>query len=115
MAKGGAAALILAVALAASANAQEQSSDASLAQDLANCTGAVAAYADADVMAYPRGANGEWGELLGVLIVQMNSEPGIEGMTGRIAANAALSHWAEQPRAAQEVQANACRTRFGRV
>lgn len=107
-------ALIVAAALGfAGAAEAQQSPDASQAQDLSNCAGAVAAYGGFDVVSYPAGATGEWGRFLGVLIERMRTEPGIEGMTGRYAASAARSHWREQPRAAQEAEANACRARFG--
>ena len=105
-------AALLTIALHA-APARAQSPEASLAQDLANCAGAVAAFADLDVLAYPRGAGGEWAPVLGAILDALNREPGVEGMTGRYAASAARSHWAEQPRAELEAQANQCRARFG--
>lgn len=107
------AALLVTALCAAPARAQP-SPEASLAQDLANCAGAVAAYAELDVLAYPRGASGEWAPVLGAILDALSREPGVEGMTGRYAASAARSHWAEQPRAQQEAQANECRARFGR-
>lgn len=104
------AALFFAVAGSAGA----QSPEASLAQDLANCAGAVAAFADLDVISYPDGAEGEWAPVLGAILDGLNREPGVEGMTGRFAASAARSHWDEQPEEEQEAAANACRARFGR-
>jgi hypothetical protein len=91
-----------------------QNSSASLAQDLTNCAGAVAAHAGIDVIAYPRGASGEWADVLGGVIEAMNREEGVQGMTGRYAASAARAYWAEQPRDAREAAANECRVRFGR-
>jgi hypothetical protein len=97
--------------LACPAAAQDPS--ASLAQDLSNCAGAVAAVGNLDVLTYPRGASGEWSAVLGRILERLNTEPGVEGMTGRYAASAARSFWAEQPRAEREAAANACRDRFG--
>lgn len=105
-------ALILAGALAA-APAHAQAPEASLAQDLSNCAGAVAAFANFDVMAYPRGASGVWSIVLGEILGRLNQEPGVEGMTGRTAASAARAYWAERPRAEQEQAATRCRARFG--
>ena len=87
---------------------------ASFAQDLTNCAGAIAAHAGIDVLAYPRGASGEWADVLGGIIEAMNREEGVQGMTGRYAASAARAYWAEQPRDAREAAANTCRARFGR-
>lgn len=103
------AALMGGALLASPAHAQ----DASQAQDLTNCAGAIAAHADLDVLAYPRGARGEWAPVLGRIVDAMNREPGIEGMTGRYAASAAREYWNEQPRDAREAAATACRARFG--
>ena len=103
---------VLFSAVAASSNAQ--SPEASLAQDLANCAGAIAAFAELDVLSYPRGADGEWAPVLGAILDALNREPGVEGMTGRYAASAARSHWAGQPRAELQDAANECRARFGR-
>ena len=91
-----------------------QDGAASFAQDLTNCAGAVAAHAGIDVLAYPRGASGEWADVLGGIIEAMNREEGVQGMTGRYAASAARAYWAEQPRDAREAAANTCRARFGR-
>ncbi|MGQ0533372.1 MAG: hypothetical protein ACT4OF_11875 [Caulobacteraceae bacterium] len=102
----------LAAAALLSAPAQAQSPGASLAQDLSNCAGAVAAHANLDVLNYPRGATGEWAPVLGVILEAMNHEEGIEGMTGRYAASAAKGFWAEQPTAERAAAANACRARF---
>jgi hypothetical protein len=104
----------LLMAAAVAAPARGQSPEASLAQDLTNCAGAVAAFANLDVLAYPRGASGEWAGVLGAILDALNREEGVEGMTGRYAASAARSHWAEQPRAEQEAAAVECRARFGR-
>ncbi len=106
------AALTLAACLV-SQPAQAQSPEASLAQDLTNCAGAVAAFANIDVLTYPRGASGEWADVLGRIVDAMSREPGVEGMTGRYAASAARSYWSEQPRAEREEAANECRARFG--
>lgn len=97
-----------------SASAAAQSPEASLAQDLSNCAGAVAAYANLDVLTHPQGAEGEWAPVLGAILDALNREPGVEGMTGRYAASAARSYWDEQPEAEQEAAARECRARFGR-
>ncbi len=97
------------VALSAPAQAQ----NASLAQDLSNCAGAVAAVGNLDVLTYPRGASGEWAPLLGRILDALNREEGVEGMTGRYAASAAKGFWQEQPAAERTAAANQCRTRFG--
>lgn len=94
--------------------AHAQSSEASLAQDLSNCAGAVAAHARLDVLSYPRGASGAWAPVLGAILDAMNREEGVEGMTGRYAASAATEYWREQSASAREAEANACRVRFGR-
>jgi hypothetical protein len=91
-----------------------QAQNASLAQDLSNCAGAVAAVGNLDVLTYPRGASGEWGTLLGQILEALNREEGVEGMTGRYAASAAKSFWQEQSAAERTAAANECRTRFGR-
>ncbi|WP_395644998.1 hypothetical protein [Terricaulis sp.] len=100
------------VSITTAAFAQTQDPNASQAQDLTNCAGAVAAYGDLDVLAYPRGASGEWPVVLGSILTRLNREPGVEGMTGRYAASAARSYWAEQPRAAQQTAATQCRARY---
>ncbi len=105
-------AALLAGALAAPAHAQ--SPEASLAQDLSNCAGAISAHAGLDVLAYPRGAAGQWAPVLGAILDAMNREEGVEGMTGRYAASAAAEYWREQTASAREAEANACRARFGR-
>ena len=92
---------------------QAQSPDASLAQDLSSCAGAVAAHANLDVLAYPRGASGEWAPLLGAILERLSVEPGVEGMTGRYAASAARQFWSEQSGSEREAAANQCRARFG--
>lgn len=103
------AALLGASMLATSAHAQE----GSLAQDLTNCAGAVAAHADLNVLTFPQDASGEWAPVLQRIMDAMNTEPGVEGMTGRYASSAAREFWNEQPHDAREQAANACRTRFG--
>ena len=97
-----------------SGGAHAQSSEASLAQDLSNCAGAVAAHARLDVVSYPRGADGEWAPVLGAILDAMNREEGVEGMTGRYAGSAAAEYWREQSASAREAAANECRARFGR-
>jgi hypothetical protein len=101
-------------ALVFASPARAQDGAASFAQDLTNCAGAIAAHAGIDVLAYPRGASGEWADVLGGIIEAMNREEGVQGMTGRYAASAARAYWAEQPRDAREAAANTCRARFGR-
>jgi hypothetical protein len=105
--------VLLTLALFASPARAQQSPEASQAQDLSNCAGAVAAFADLDIMAYPRSANGAWGLVLGEVLTALNREPGVEGMTGRYAANAARAFWRDRPRAEQETAATQCRARFG--
>ena len=94
-------------------SAKAQSPDASQAQDLTNCAGAVAALGGYDVLTFAGNENNEWGAVLARIMAAMNSEPGVEGMTGRYAASAARGFWAERPRAEQETQARSCRERFG--
>ena len=101
----------LAVAMLFSAPASAQS--ASSAQELSHCAGAVAAQANLDVFAYPRGANGEWAPVLGRILEALNREEGVEGMTGRYAASAAKGFWQDQPAAERAAAANECRARFG--
>lgn len=106
------AAAFLALALIASpASAQDPS--ASQAQDLSLCAGAVAAVGDLDVVNYPRGASGEWADVLGRILERLNREEGVEGMTGRYAASAAKDYWREQSASEREAAANACRQRYG--
>lgn len=106
-----AATFVMSALVAAPASAQDPS--ASQAQDLSSCAGAVAAVGNLDVLTHPRGASGEWSDLLGRILAQLNREEGVEGMTGRYAASAARSFWAERPRGEREAEANACRERFG--
>jgi hypothetical protein len=108
-----AALLALAVAVAPGAVEAQDDGFSERAQRLASCAGAVAAYGGLDVLAYPSGASGEWAPLLGAILEQLNREEGLEGMTGRDAANAARSFWRGRPRAAQEARVADCRTRFG--
>ncbi len=93
--------------------AYPQSPEASQAQDLTNCAGAVAALGRYDVLTFAGNENNEWGAVLMRIMAAMNREPGVEGMTGRYAASAAKGYWAERPRAEQEAQAQSCRERFG--
>ncbi len=107
-------AALLAGALLASPSFAQQSPEASLAQDLSSCAGAVAATGNLDVVNYPQGASGEWAPLLGNILEALNHEEGVEGMTGRYAASAAKDFWREQSAARREAAANSCRARFGR-
>jgi hypothetical protein len=97
--------------LAAPADAQ-QSPDASQAQDLSLCAGAVAAVGNLDILNYPRGASGEWGPVLGRILERLNREEGVEGMTGRYAANAAKEYWGDQSSSERQAAATACRERY---
>ncbi len=107
-----AAALVAIALLAGPAAAQDP--DASQAQDLSHCAGAVAAVGDLDVLIHPRGAEGEWSDLLGRILARLNTEPGVEGMTGRYAASAAKDFWLERPAAERQAAAQACREQYGR-
>lgn len=102
----------LACALVVSPAAAQQSPEASQAQDLSLCAGAVAAIGNLDVINYPRGANGEWAALLGRVLEQLNREEGLEGVTGRYAADAAKGYWRGQPASERQAAANACRERY---
>ncbi len=104
--------LALLAAATVSTAAFAQDPDASQAQDLTNCAGAVAAVGDLDVVSYPRGADGAWAPVLGRILEQLNREEGVEGMTGRYAASAARDFWREQPRADREAAAESCRARY---
>jgi len=106
-----AAAVVSSALIAAPAAAQDRS--ASQAQDLSYCAGAVAAVGNLDILSHPQGASGEWAPVLTRILQRLNTEPGVEGMTGRYAANAAKDFWREQPRAEREAAANTCRDRFG--
>src|SRR5262245_55030120 len=106
-----AAALLTAALLAAPAAAQ--SPDASQAQDLSNCAGAVAAHANRSGLNPQSNAAGEWSVALGAILTRMNREPGIEGMTGRIAADAARQYWESQSAAQRETAARRCQSQFG--
>lgn len=103
---------IFAALAAAAFSAPAQAQDASQAQDLSNCAGAVAAVGNLDVLTYPRGASGEWAPVLGRILEALNREEGVEGMTGRYAASAAKGFWQEQPAAERAAAANECRARF---
>ncbi|MGE0740446.1 MAG: hypothetical protein AB7O98_03825 [Hyphomonadaceae bacterium] len=87
--------------------------DASQAQELANCAGAVAAIGGFDVLSFPRGAEGEWAPVMTAILAALNREPGVEGMSGRYAASAAREFWSEQPPTELDAAAQACRTRYG--
>jgi len=104
--------LATAVALIATP-AVAQDPNASLAQDLSLCAGAVAAVGNLDVVRYPNGASGEWAPVLGAILERLNREEGVEGLTGRYAASAAKDYWGEQSREAREAAATSCRERFG--
>ncbi|MGE0596550.1 MAG: hypothetical protein AB7P07_09290 [Hyphomonadaceae bacterium] len=93
--------------------ATAQSPEASQAQDLTNCAGAVAALGGVNVLTYAGSGGGEWRDLLDAILARLNREPGVEGMTGRYAASAAREYWAERPRAELEAQGASCRERFG--
>jgi hypothetical protein len=108
-----AASLAVAAAAAPGVAAAQDEGFSETAQRLASCAGAVAAYGGLDVLGYPEGAAGELAPLLGAILEQLNRERGLEGMTGRDAANAARSYWAGRPRRVQEARVNDCRTRFG--
>jgi hypothetical protein len=103
---------LIAAALIATPAAAQQSPEASQAQDLSICAGAVAAVGNLDIISYPAGASGEWAQLLGRILLRLNTEPGVEGMTGRYAASAAKDYWRGQPRGEREAAANRCRDRF---
>ena len=106
-------ALIATLSAAALFSAPARAQNASQAQDLSNCAGAVAAVGNLDVLRFPNGSSGEWAPLLGRILEALNREEGVEGMTGRYAASAAKGFWQEQPAAERTAAANACRTRFG--
>ena len=46
------------------------------------------------------------------ILARLRVEPGVEGMTGRYAANAARDYWSGQPAGERRTAAEACRTRF---
>lgn len=102
----------LACALLAAPAGAQQSPDASQAQDLSLCAGAVAAVGNIDILSYPRGASGEWGPVLGRILERLNREEGVEGMTGRYAANAAKEYWGDQSSSERQAAATACRERY---
>jgi hypothetical protein len=106
------AAAVLSALMAASAAAQDPG--ASQAQDLSYCAGAVAAAGDLDILTHPQGASGEWTPVLTRILERLSTEPGVEGITGRYAANAAKDYWRDRPSAERETAANMCRDRFGR-
>jgi hypothetical protein len=104
----------LAATLLATPVRAQPSPEASLAQDLSNCAGAVAAFAELDVIRHPQGPqNPQWSLVLADILAALNREPGVEGATGRYAASAARAFWSERPRAEQQEAAVRCRARFG--
>jgi hypothetical protein len=105
-------AVFCSVVLVAAPAVAQVDPNASLAQDLSSCAGAVAAFGDLNVVTYPNGASGQWADVLGRILARLNVEPGVEGMTGRYAASAARAFWREQSRSRQEAAANRCRERF---
>jgi len=107
--------LTLAALLAGITLAPAQAQDPEhLAQELANCAGAVAAQGRLNIHAYPQGARGEWAPVLGAILAAMNNERGVEGITGRDAAKAAADYWRDEASTSQrEAAANECRARFG--
>lgn len=107
--KASAAVLFAAAMSAPAAYAQEGPSISAVTM----CAGAIAAHANLNVLTYPRGASGEWADVLGRLLTQLNTMEGVEGMTGRYAASAARSHWLEQSSADRRAAATQCRERFG--
>jgi hypothetical protein len=104
---------LAALAVPGGAAAQEDEGFSERAQRLASCAGAVAAYSGFNVLEYPAGAEGDLAPLLGAILEQLNRERGLEGMTGRDAANAARAYWAGRSRSALEARISDCRTRFG--
>ena len=106
-------AIIAALATAALGSTPAHAQNASQAQELSLCAGAVAAVGNLDVLTYPRGASGEWADVLGRILERLNRETGVEGMTGRYAASAAKGYWLEQPASERTAAANECRARFG--
>ena len=104
---------IVAALAAAALSTPAQAQNASMAQDLSLCAGAVSAVGNLDVLTYPCGASGEWAPLLGRILDALNREEGVEGMTGRYAASAAKGYWLEQSASERTAAANECRARFG--
>lgn len=106
----------LACALFAAPAAAQQSPDASQAQDLTNCAGAVGAVGGGSPLDYPVGrpyvVPPGWPAVMSVILDWLNREEGMEGMTGRYAADAARREWQERPRAEQQTAAEACRERY---
>jgi hypothetical protein len=105
-------ALVVAATLL-SAPATAQSPDASEAQDLSYCAGAVASAGRLNILTYPQGASGEWAPVLGRILEQLNTQEWLEGYTGRVAADEAKRFWNEQPRAERDAVAQRCRESFG--
>jgi hypothetical protein len=107
--------IVLAALLAASVAlpAGAQSPEASDAQDLSYCAGAVASAGRLNILTYPQGASGEWAPVLGRILEQLNTQEWLEGYTGRVAADEAKRFWNEQPLAERDAAANSCRESFG--
>lgn len=101
----------LLVAGAAAARAQTPTPEASLAQELTNCAGAVASAGGFDVVHFTT-AEGEWGAALEAILARLAREPGVEGMTGRYAASAARAHWDDQAEQQRHQEAARCQARF---
>jgi hypothetical protein len=106
--------VIVAAAMLSSGVAFAQDPSVSHGQDFANCAGAVAAHTGLNIADYHpstrrRPANEGWPGVLSRILEGLNRQPGLEGMTGFEAARASRLHWAEQPRAAQQAQAETCR------
>ena len=91
--------------------ASAQTPEASQAQDLSNCAGAVASAGGFDVVHFA-GADGDNGQALEAILARLSREPGLEGVTGRYAASAAKAHWDEQAAAERDQEAARCRTRY---
>lgn len=108
-----AAAAVLVAATLFISPASAQSDEGPSISAVTMCAGAIAAHANLNVLTHPRGASGEWSDVLGRILAQLNTMEGVEGMTGRYAASAARSHWAEQSAADRRAAAQQCRERFG--
>lgn len=108
--------LIIAALLTGAAQAQDP--NASQAQDLANCAGAVGAFASIHPLRFmmPPGApfatEPGWPAVMGAILAQLNLVEGLQGMTGRHAADEARRYWSDRPRAEQQTAAQDCRARF---
>ncbi len=106
-------AALAAAALITPAHAQ----NASQAQELSNCAGAVSAFSGIRVeTVYPSGrpqaVEYGWPAILSAISHRLSREPGVEGATGLVAAQAARSYWVTQPRTEQGRVAEECRAQF---